>query len=52
MAPIDIIIDAIKREKQYVEDHKNDMGLSYYQGKIDAYNGLLSEFEGYKKLFY
>lgn len=51
MAPIDIVIDVIKRHKCDAEEHKNDVGISYYQGKIDAYNDLLSEFEDFKRLF-
>lgn len=58
MAPIDIVIDIIKQYKTRSEEayknceHKNDVDImAYYQGMFNACDELLSEFEGFKKLF-
>ena len=58
MAPIDIVIDLIKQYKANSAEayknceHKNDVDImAYYQGMFHACDELLSEFEGFKKLF-
>ena len=58
MAPIDIVIDIIKQYKAQAEEayknceHKNDVDImAYYQGKFNTCDEILSEFEGFKKLF-
>lgn len=49
-APIDIIISIIKRHKKEVEK-ETCLILDYKDGMIDAYENLITEFEGFKKLF-
>lgn len=58
MAPIDIVIDIIKQYKANAEEayrnskHKNNVNImSYYQGKFNACDDVLAEFEDFKKLF-
>ena len=58
MAPIDIVIDIIKQYKARSEEayknckHKNDVNImAYYQGKFNTCDGILAEFEEFKKLF-
>ena len=58
MAPIDIVIDIIKQYKERSEEayknceHKNDVDImAYYQGKFNACDESLSEFDQFKKLF-
>ena len=58
MAPIDIVIDIIKQYKANAEEayrnceHKNDVDvIAYYRGEFNACDEILSEFEGFKKLF-
>ena len=58
MAPIDIVTDIIKRRKSEADDNyknassENDAYFTaYYQGRFEAYRDLLSDFEGFKKLF-
>ena len=58
MAPIDIVIDLIKQYKERSEEayrnskHKNNVNImSYYQGKFNACDDILAEFEEFKKLF-
>ena len=58
MAPIDIVIDIIKQYKANSEEaytnceHKDDINvMAYYQGKFDACDEILSEFDEFKKLF-
>lgn len=58
MAPIDIVINIIKQYKSSAEDtyknaeHKTDVDImAYYQGKFDACDDILSNFEEFKKLF-
>ena len=58
MAPIDIVIDLIKQYKERSEEayinckHKDDINImTYYQGKFNACDDILSEFEEFKKLF-
>ena len=58
MAPIDIVIDIIKQYKANAEEayrnskHKNNVNImSYYQGKFNACDDILAEFEDFKKLF-
>lgn len=50
MAPIDIVIDIIKRHKEEVQ-RESHLIQDYKDGMIDAYEGLISELEGFKKLF-
>lgn len=56
MAPIDIVIDLIKDYKSNAEeeyrnsDHTADT-TNYYHGKLNACVDILTEFEGFKKLF-
>ena len=56
MAPIDIVIDLIKDYKSNVEEeyrnseHTAD-NINYYHGKLNACVDILTEFEGFKKLF-
>lgn len=49
-APIDIVIDIIKR---HIGEVKNETHLipDYKDGMIDAYESLIEEFEGFKKIF-
>ena len=57
MAPIDIVIDIIKRNKQQClaarEDSRRDNACneSYFDGCLDTMEDLMSTFEGFKKLF-
>ena len=56
MAPIDIVIDLIKDYKSNVEDEYRNSDhtantTNYYHGKLNACIDLLTEFEGFKKLF-
>lgn len=56
MAPIDIVIDLIKDYKSNAEeeyrnsDHTSET-TNYYHGKLNACVDILTEFEGFKKLF-
>lgn len=50
MAPIDIIISIINR-KRAEADAESNLTQDYKDGMIDAYDNLLQEFEGFKKLF-
>lgn len=56
MAPIDIVIDLIKDYKSNVEEeyrnseHTAD-NINYYHGKLNACVDILTEFDGFKKLF-
>lgn len=57
-APIDIVIDILKRERReaeakedfYVKCHSHDQA-SYYKGQVDMCQGLIDQFNGFKKLF-
>lgn len=49
-APIDIVIDIIKRHLREAKE-RDEASMSYKQGKVDAYDGLIQELEGFKKLF-
>ena len=49
-APIDIVIDIIKHRKEDVQ-YEPHLIQDYKDGMIDAYEGLITEFEGFKKLF-
>ena len=49
-APVDIVIDIIRRRRYEVEK-ADEACMSYQQGKLDAYDGLIEELEGFKKLF-
>lgn len=49
-APIDIIISIIKRHEEEVR-RESHLIEDYKDGMLDAYEGLISEFEGFKKLF-
>ena len=58
MAPIDIVIDLIKQYKERSEEaYKNAevkddaCVMAYYQGMLNACDEILSEFEGFKKIF-
>ena len=58
MAPIDIVIDLIKQYKANAEEayrnceQRSDVDImAYYQGKFNACDDILAEFEGFKKLF-
>ena len=51
MAPIDIVIDIIKRHMRESEENLKNMNDSFIEGQIDAYKGLIQEFEGFKKIF-
>lgn len=56
-APIDIVINIIERMKkecnQVREDSRKDGSCneSYFDGSIDALNGLQDQLEGFKRLF-
>ena len=49
-APIDIVISIIKRKMTETENRTANL-TDYEKGKVDAYRGLIEEFEGFKKLF-
>ena len=58
MAPIDIVIDLIKQYKANSEEaykhceHKHAVAvMACYQGMFHACDDILTEFEGFKKLF-
>ena len=51
IAPIDIVIDIIKRHKREAEDESQALNEYYLDGQIDAYDGLIEELEGFRKLF-
>lgn len=57
-APIDIIINLLKRHADVAAEEKNKARIdgntiNYFreQGKQQAYEGFIEELEGYKKLF-
>lgn len=50
-APIDIVIDIIKRKMNLVNENINVLIPDYADGMLDAYEDLIKEFEGYKRLF-
>lgn len=50
-APIDIIISIIARKKREVSNPEVNLLPDYRDGMIDAYEDLINEFEGFKKLF-
>ena len=50
-APIDIVISIIKRHLNELEESKGILKEDYYKGQKNAYEGLIEEFEGFKKLF-
>lgn len=53
-APIDIIINLIKghlKEAKKEAPYVVGPARTYLSGKMDAYQELINEFEGYKKLF-
>ena len=53
-APIDIIIRLIKGHLKGAKEEAYYMvgpERTYLSGKMDAYQELINEFEGYKKLF-
>ena len=48
-APIDIVIDIIKR---HIREVKSEHYIpDYKDGMLDAYEGLIREFEAFKKIF-
>lgn len=49
-APIDIVIDIINRKLEEVKEAIHVLP-DYKDGMIDAYEGLVKEFEGFKRLF-
>lgn len=57
-APIDIVINILKREKReasekenfYIKCHSHDQA-SYYKGQVDKCQELIDQFNGFKKLF-
>lgn len=49
-APIDLVIDIIKRHKRSVEETTYPY-KDYKDGMLDAFQELITEFEGFKKLF-
>lgn len=59
MAPVDIIINILETTKNEVLKERNeqlkkdypDMGITYYDGKIDQCKELIEKLEGFKKLF-
>lgn len=55
-APIDLVIDLLKRRLQEAKREKNSYPpesnpYSEYAGEERAYESLIEEFEGFKKLF-
>lgn len=55
-APIDIVIDLLKRRLEEAKKEKNSYPVesgpySEYAGEERAYGSLIEEFEGFKKLF-
>ena len=50
-APIDIVISIIARKKKEVSNPELHIFPDYRDGMIDAYEDLINEFEGFKKLF-
>lgn len=50
-APIDIVISIIKRKITETENKTANSLTDYEKGKVDAYQELVNEFEGFKKLF-
>lgn len=54
-APIDIVIDIIKRHLEEVKEQQkvieDIVHPAYKAGKRVAYEDLIAEFEGFKKLF-
>lgn len=50
-APIDIVISIIKRHIAEVNKDSENLLPDYKGGMLDAYEGLIEEFEGFKKLF-
>jgi len=51
MAPIDIVIDIINRHKRDIDEIPAKELTEYGRGKKDAFDELISELEGFKKLF-
>lgn len=55
-APIDIVISIIKRLMSEAEAKKStertySQDWSYWTGRVEAYEDLIEELEGFKKLF-
>ena len=50
-APIDIVISIIKRHKAEVANIECEVSSDYAEGKLDAYQELIDELEGFKRLF-
>ena len=55
-APVDIVISIIKRLKVEAEAKKStertySPDWSYWTGRVEAYEDLIEELEGFKKLF-
>lgn len=55
-APVDIVISIIKRLKVEAEAKKStertcSQDQSYWTGRVEAYEDLIEELEGFKKLF-
>ena len=55
-APVDIVISIIKRLKVEAEAKKStertySQDWSYWTGRVEAYEDLIEELEGFKKLF-
>ena len=53
-APIDIVISIIKRHLKEVKEQQkvvDNINSEYKAGKRAAYEELIEEFEGFKKLF-
>lgn len=51
MAPIDIVIDLIKRHKSDIDMIPEGNRSEYGKGALAAYNVIINELEGFKKLF-
>lgn len=59
MAPVDIIINILETAKNEAINERNeqlkaesvDVGITYYDGKIDQCKELIERLEGFKKLF-
>ena len=54
-APVDIIISIIKRHKAEAEAKRStrtcSQDWSYWTARVEAYEDLIEELEGFKKLF-
>lgn len=59
MAPVDIIINILETTKNEALKERNEelkkdcpnIGITYYDGKIDQCKELIEKLEGFKKLF-